>query len=475
MIETEKTSKSPFAIIKKRKSFVFFLINALIFLVILLIFFITKLITPAEQAIPDNDGILFLPMEFGSINEILSQPYEEVESVSTKYSVLYKNGIERKMYVFALPVKEMQNRKYVLLDAQIYENGDGTFGTKNKNFNVRFNNDSVDLQHINLKIAILFDKMDLIKESDYLNIYGETKEAVKYSGTADNLEMRCIPTYNGVLMELDLPNKIEKSEITFELDMAKRQLLKYKNDPAGYVKILDEDEDNIGVFHQGIVVGGDNRFYANNKVKIAVKNKRYYLTVDLSKLPADVSYPAKLAMNFDFYREKMFYDTSVYEAMPNVNTMLNNVSIFDSINEGNSGYTYFKYNVRSFTPKESKLIDSFSCSFYVMSVTGNADIEVYRVPKDWCSSMINWNDKPNHAEKLGEFTVSEKGWYKIDLTEYVKKLIDRDYDKLNDNSIVLKMKDGSRGYLVLASVDNTYAPPFFEVNYMVQEHAANPE
>jgi len=461
--------------VKERKSLILFLINALIFIVILLIFFIPKLIGPAEQAIPDNNNIVFLPLEFSSINEILSQPYEEVESVSTKYSVLYKDGLNRKMYVFALPVKEMKDRKYVLFDTQIHENSDGTFETQNKNFTIGFNNASINLRYVIFKISIPLDGADVAKESDYVNIYGETKETIKYFGAIDGLDMRCVPTYNGLLMELELPLKPEKKELTFEIDITDIQKLKYKNDPAGYVKILDGENDNVGVFHQGIVVGSDNKFYVNNTVKVTEKGKRHYLTVDLSKLPEDVSYPVKLALNFDFYCEKMFYDTSVYEATPNINTMLNNVSIFDSVSEKNNGYTYFKYNVRSFTPKESQLIDSFACSFYVMSVTGSADIEVYRISKNWCSSLINWNSKADYKEKLGEFTISETGWYKMDMTEYVKGLIDRDYDKLNDNSIVLKMKDGSKGRAVLASVDNTYAPPFFEVTYRVQDHDEKPE
>jgi hypothetical protein len=450
---------------KGKKSSLFIFINVLIFIA-LLVFVILKLFVFTEPIIPDNHSIISIPPEFHDISDILSQPYEEVTSVSTKYSMLYKDGINRKMYVFAVPVREIENDQYFLFGNRIYENGDGVYRTQNKEFNIAFKKESINLNYTDLAFAVLIDSESIAKEEDYQNTYGEIREAVKYSGAVDGIDMRCIPTYNGLLMEFELANKPEKKELTFEIDINK---LEYINDPAGYVQIM-ADENQAGMIYQGIVVDEKNKYYPNNAVKIDIKNKRYYLTVDLIDLPPDISYPAKLAVSFDFYCFKMFYDTSVYEAVPKTNTILNKVSIFDSINEKQNGYTYLKYNIKSFTPKISSLVGSFTFNFYVMSVTDSVDIEVHRVPKDWCSWTITWKNKPKFKEKLGEFTISEPGWHKIDLTEYAKMLIERNYDKQDTNSVVLKIKDGSRGYAVLASADNTYAPPYFEVNYRVQEH-----
>jgi len=447
---------------KTLKTLLFILLNILLF-IILLILILSKFLSSSEPIIADNHNSIFLPQDFRDVKEIFNLPYEEVTSVSTKYSILYKDGNNRKMFVFAVLVREMENDKHILFDNKIYENDDGTFKTQNKEFNLNFNSNAINLSYKNLNFSVLLNNTKMNKDENYFNTYGETKEAVKYTNVVDNIDLRCIPTYNGLLMEFDLLNKTEKSEITFEIDINK---LKYENDPAGYVKIL-KDDNNAGVIYQGIVLDNDNRIYTNNRVKISIKDKKYYLTIDLSKLPSDVIYPAKLAFNFDFYCEKMFYDTSVYEATPSTNTILNNVSIFDSINEKHAGYTYMKYNVKSFTPKDSSLIESFTFNFYVISVSDSIEIEVYRAAKDWCSTQINWRDKPLYKEKIGEFTLSEIGWHKIDLTDYVKLLIDRDYDNLNDNGIVFKVKEGSKGYAIWTSADNTYAPPYFEVNYRV--------
>ena len=90
---------------------------------------------------------------------------------------------------------------------------------------------------------------------------------------------------------------------------------------------------------------------------------------------------------------------------------------------------------------------------------------MYAVRHDWCSWELTWNNQPNHNEKIGEFKVDKSGWYSIDLTEYTKRLIDRNYYKLENNSIMFKVKDTSTGNAIFTSTDNSVYPPFFEVNY----------
>ena len=465
-----KAKKDAKTMSKGRKPTLFFVLNIAVFAA-LLVFVMLRLFVFNEPMIPDSHSVISVPPEFFDIGEILTQPYEEVTSVSTKYSILYRDGNYRKMYVFAVSVREVENDQYYLFDNKIYENVDGTYGTRNKEFNVSFGKNSVSMSYKEFNFAVLLDSTGVAREEGYRNTYGETREAAKYAGAVGEIDMRCVPTYNGVLMEFGLPSKPGGKELTLEIDIGG---LKYENDPAGYAQIL-KDENKAGMMYQGIVSDSDNICHTGNKVKITEKNKKHYLTVDLSGLPNDVGYPARLAVSFDFYCEKMFYDTSAYEATPGTNSTLNNVTIFDTINEGCNGYTYLKYNVKSFTPKQSSMVDSFTFNFYVMSAVGSIDIEVYRLNKDFCNWLVTWKKKPNHKEKLGEFTISGTGWHSIDLTEYVKNLIDRNYDKLSDNSIVLKPKNGSEGYALLASADNTYAPPFFEVNYRVREQSVQSE
>jgi hypothetical protein len=398
------------------------------------------------------------------IDDVL-QLDNEILDVSTKYSTLYKDGTNRQMFVFSSPVKEMENNKFYLFDNKLYNNND-YYETKNKEYNVVFKKDSVNLTYSSNAFSLLFNDINNIeKVSNYENIYGDTKESIKYVDSSNN-NLYFIPTYNGLLMECELLNNNQQNEFDIMLDINKLSL---NNDAAGYAQLLNLNGDKIATIYQAIVVDSINNIYVNNKAEIKNKNGNIYLIIDLSNLPSNINYPIKLSLSIDFYSEKMFYDTSVYEATPDTNCILNNISVFDSKSEKNTGFTYLKFNIESITPKQSSLLESFILNFYVMYVEGDLEIEIYKINTDWCSWTLNWNNKPDFSEKLGKFSIKETGWHDIDLTQYVKKLIDNNYDNMSDNSIVLKVKDENKnGYAIIASVDNTYAPPSIEVNYRVK-------
>lgn len=151
------------AISKQKKTSLFVLLNALVFIILLAVV-VLKFFVFTEEKIPDNHGVISMPPEFFDISEILSQPYAEVTSVSTKYSLLYKDGNDRKMYVFAVPVRETENDWYYLFDNNIYENGDGTFETRNKEFNVAFGKSSINLAYF-IVAAIFKIKMNDFKQN----------------------------------------------------------------------------------------------------------------------------------------------------------------------------------------------------------------------------------------------------------------------------------------------------------------------
>ena len=164
----------------------------------------------------------------------------------------------------------------------------------------------------------------------------------------------------------------------------------------------------------------------------------------------------------------MFFDSSAYQSIPTTNSLYNNVSIFDTVSDDKNGYTYMKFNVKSFTPKRADLLDSISLSIYVMNCKEGTVLEVYSLHEDWCAWTLSWRNKPKYKEKLGELSLSKAGWYTIDLQKYVKHLIANDYYRRIENSIMFKIKNGTEGYAVVASSDNKITPPFFSVQYRIE-------
>ena len=451
--------------VKNVKTIILITFGGLISIAILII--ISNLLIKASDKdiiFTDTFAPVVVKCEEFDINSLFSQT-NEVLSVATKYSALYKNDINRKMIVFSTQVRENKDENFLLFDNKLYENDDGSYRTNNIEFNMLFTQNKIEMQrnsYSSPRFNIILDgKKELKKEIGCNTIYGKMNEFINYSQILDNVDANIILGYNGMLMELNFNEIYNKNEIDMELDI---EGFKYLNDAAGYVQILKNDY-KIGIIYQGIITDGETYFLS--KVKIKDKNGKKYINIDLSGLPFVIDSSVTLNLHFDFYSDKMFFDTSVYKSSANTNCLLNNVTIFDTLNEKNEGYTYYKYNIKSFTPKDSTKLDSLFFNFYVMAVTDSVDIEIYKVNRDWCSWTINWNDKPSYGAKIGEFTISETGWHEIELTEYAKHLIDNNYDKLENNSIMFKIKDGSKGYVMAASADNAYKPPYFVVNYRV--------
>lgn len=46
----------------------------------------------------------------------------EIMSVATRYSALYKDDIKREMFVFSLPIRNEESASYTFIDTQIHEN-----------------------------------------------------------------------------------------------------------------------------------------------------------------------------------------------------------------------------------------------------------------------------------------------------------------------------------------------------------------
>lgn len=449
----------------KKLKYIVLILFLIIFISIISIILLNSISSDSIQniLIINDSPILSENKNKFNINEIFLKD-NEITNVSTVYSVLYKNDLNRNMYVFAVPVRDKGNDQNSIFDEKIYINDFGNYSTANKDFNVTFNDNSIDLHYLSNHFSIELEKSTVYKKEEiYLSLYGQKREGVKYIGIFENIDAIFIPTYNGLMIEFNIQEINDLEQIELKIDIGS---LSYENDDAGYIQMLN-DNDKKGMIYQGIVTDRANNLSVCNKVKIQKKRGDKYLVIDLKQLPDGLQYPITLSINFDFYLEKMFFDTSVYEDTPNINCLLNNITIFDAINDGHAGYTYVKYNIKSITPKDSSLLDSITYNFYVMYLVDKIDLEIYKVDRNWCSWTLTWNNKTAYKEKIGEITISNTGWYELDITEYVKELIDNNYDNLDDNSFVIKVKDGNIGYVLIASADNTFSPPYFEVNYRV--------
>lgn len=393
---------------------------------------------------PDFDGdILSSYTSTMDFTGLLSKE-NPIESVNTRSSILYKNDHQRQMYVFSTPVREYVDNQYGVYDLTLYPNGERQFATKTNAYQLTVSETDISLNAGLDELRLLTEDMQLQETGSYLG---------------DGYTVSVTPSYSGYILNYTIDTPMEVLSLTFA-----KTRYEISEDNAGYVLLSDEGSNKY-IINQMIVLDQNNQFTTDHEYKVKKSLDQFTLT---SAFSAELTYPIQVSVSVDLYCDNMFYDASVYEAEPNLNTIFNQISVFDTIADKNDGYTYLKFNIRSFTPKQSSLLDSIYLNLYAQHHEGDAVIEVYSVQKDWCSWTLCWNTRPKYSDKIGEFTVNAAGWYSIDLTDYVRHLIDNDYYGLEDNSIMLRIKDGNSSRLVLSSTDNKMHPPFFEVNYRTQ-------
>ncbi len=410
--------------------------------------------TILEESENDQKKIINIPEH---ISNILSKEHM-IDKATTQYSVLYGCNNNREMYVFTAPIIEENGTITRALRNDICESNE-LFFTQNQQFNVSFEKNLINMKNGKKSISLCLDNFTALEKIyHYESLYGVRNEALKYTDEYGNY-MYCMPTYGGLLVEYYIGNNIESDSIDFKLELPSYS---YVNDPAGYVNILCKDNTKAAVAFQGMIFDENNIFCGVETAKIFKENKNIYLKYNI---PENISLPCKYVISIDMYSEKMFFDTSTYSAKPKTNFILNNISYFTANQSDGNERTYMKTNLGSITPKQSELLEQITLSLYAIYAKEEVTLDVYKVKQGWCSWTMNWENHPQYYEKIGEIIVDQSGWYDIDLTDYVKSLIDSGYDGITDNSFVLVARSAEKGEVIFASADNSCAPPYYKVVY----------
>lgn len=396
-------------------------------------------------------------------DELLNRD-NEIESTAAVYNATYANDNERLMYVFASPVRQKGEQSMNKIPLNITSVEDDTYCVSNDRYQANFDNSCVYLDDSINKFYLHWGNLfNDAKKVSYDGIYNYSKEAIAYLG--NQIEIYSYPCFSGIAFDFNFVEKPKTNVFEFKLDL---ENCSYENDPAGYIKFMDGD-NIVAIFYLNILVDSENEINTNNEAKIIKKHGEKYLQIYIEKLlEGNISYPACVSANLDLYTDKMFFDSSVYQSKPHLNSLYNNVSFFDNENNNNEGYTYLKLNLDSITPATSSQLMSINYNFYVMATTGRVKLEAYLVPKGWCSYTINWGNKPDYTKKVGDLLIDSRGYYSLDITDFAKEYINNRQNYSVDCSILLKLGDSDKGSLVIASADNTVTPPFFAVNYNIK-------
>lgn len=449
----------------RKKTFWISILLTVLFLSLFLIFISTEFNTtkkgndatptPSLDSTDTQKNTINIPDYF---SDILSKE-NLINEETTVYSVSYGDENNRETYVFSVPIIEKNNGETQIIKNELC-NTDDVFFTQNQNFNISFEKNLINIKNGKENISLYLDNFTSFeKVYNYESIYGSIKESLKYTDANGN-NMYCMPTYSGILIEYCVNNDIDSLDFKANLTS-----YGYVNDQAGYVTVLCKNESKAAVAFSGMVFDENDVFQGTKAARIYQDDNNVYLSYSI---PEDISIPYKYIINIDMYQEKMIFDTSTYSKNSSTNFILNNFSHFTANNNRENERTYIKHNLNAIIPVKAALLDKISLNLYAIAVKEEITIEFYNVKENWCSWEITTENHPLYQEKIGEITVDKSGWYEIDITDYIKDLMNSGRNKLASNSIVMITKSGSCGEVLFASADNSFAPPYYKIIYKKQ-------
>lgn len=174
---------------------------------------------PSEGVKVVNEANLELKKpQINSTHEIplIGLNQEEIEEVSTKYSFLLKDDIKRKMYVFSTPIRDTKFESITNVLSRKIEETDGHYSVLNDSFDIDYQIDTITVESCNDYFSVHIKNVHSYEFiSDYVNLYGEKAEAIKYS-TNESGDIFVYPTFLGIGIEQNLNENCHSSSFPIE-------------------------------------------------------------------------------------------------------------------------------------------------------------------------------------------------------------------------------------------------------------------
>ena len=152
-------------------------------------------------------------------------------------------------------------------------------------------------------------------------------------------------------------------------------------------------------------------------------------------------------------------DSAVYSGKPELQyAYLLNRSIIGNSPDFGVGRLYVRY--RFCKPFNLKSADIKQANYYAYNLSKlkrdhpKQSFSLHSVPEDWCSVLINWNDRFDLGKKTSEYT-GGNAILNFDITDEVKKWCDAPDGQMERQGVLLKASDETADiYSVLLSNDN---------------------
>lgn len=304
----------------------------------------------------------------------------------------------------------------------------------------------------------LYDKKNIKnfsngKKQNFINMYGNNIQAIKYSGKNMDLYFYC--TNLGIGLEVFYKDDIGYSLKFIEKDL-NYQISEVSSEYYCLYSEISTSENNIKFYNKLLIYSPiicDRTSIKTKESNLSIyKLNKNYKIIDYKILGGRSNF--KYDFRFDFYKNKM-PDSTVYKNSIK-NTYLNDIATLYNTNDDIS-FHMVRFELPDFLNKYTIL----SAKYYIQNFNNSNNVIYYNNNNaQWSSSMILYDDLDKIGSQYVGRSVRDSGFFVFDFTNYIENCIK---DKNTCLYGIRLYTEKSSTKLLLPSSDFSSSSPYLKI------------
>lgn len=389
---------------------------------------------------------------------------------NSPYTVCYKNKDgSYSFFIFSSPIQyKGKDNMFHFIDNSIVQSSYQNYDYENKENNIKtyFSKNGICIRS-NEDAQFLLNFIDesnfiLKLNENYVNSYGDSVSAVVYQSEA--IDYVVYPVNMGIKCEMILKSREAlKTDIGFCL---KGSFDSFLNNVFEYTTFEQESQIKSIFHYPTVMLGQELRYDLQCLVDIKEVDKGCNINFTLPSTVFDQAKndSIKLDMSFVLYHSNM-PDVGVYSKM-NRNSYLSQKAFVGSTPSLGEGVYLSRLRLNYFTTIKPEQILGASMNIKALqNPSFFSNVELYNVKEQWSSTQLLWGQTPAYGQQVGKASAITKNSYlNVEISDYVKRCFEDPAGTQESLGVLLKAKEQSGGYGVLATSDNAAYPSFIKID-----------
>ena len=396
-----------------------------------------------------------------SITESILIP-SRVDSLDTPYTECYRNEDNSySLFIYAAPIQYYDGSSYKHINNTIVESTKSNTAYENKDNSIKMyfpkNLDSeilISSGSFSLPFKLSLNNISFsdAKLVDYINIYGQSINAVSYE--SKDVSLFLYPSNYGIEIETVysyLSSKVPQIILNYNNDFPNH----YDNANNGYIALRKgTDFNDIEAIIHSPITGGESTY--NAIMEASVEDHPDGKAISYTNTTS-----AKVINQSIVLYTSNMPDSCAYSEFKK-NQYLSRFSYIGTSDFFGEGINYIRYRLDYFMKIDPEKVIRTSYNFKSISSGSITNYSFQENLGQWSSSGLSWRNRNKRFAPIEtRLGLTEDGFVSVDITDYSKKCFADETWMTESYGLTMRY---TGGYQIVASSDNPMFVPFLKID-----------